>query len=588
MLVRRGIAVSPGIAEGPALVFGAEDFRIPQRFVSVDAIESQVKRFRTALQQTVDEIGENERLANEQVGKQYGSIFTAHLNLVQDPQLLEEIEELIRTKYYSAEFASSRVLRRYAKVFQNLGDNYMAQRAADIYDIEKCLLRNLLGESREELSNIAAPVIIVANSLSPSETANLNRKFVLGLAIETGGKTSHTAILAGALEIPAVVGIGNFLADVSGGENLIIDGDRGEIVIDPSEEAVHQYHDTIERRKGVVKRLRSLKEVPAQTKDGVRIQLLGNIEFPEEVSQCIDRGADGVGLYRTEFLYLNRRDEPSEEVHYEAYRRVVGAFPNSPVIIRTMDLGADKMPSALTFGAEPASNPVLSLRSLRLSLKNLPLFKTQLRAILRAATLGDVRIMFPLVSTMMELRQAKMILADVVEDLEEQGVEFRRDVPVGMMVEVPSAVMMAEEFAQEVDFFSIGTNDLIQYTLAADRDDPNVSELYRAGDPSILRMIQHVIDVGKRNEISVTVCGEMSTDPLFTPLLIGMGLRQLSVTPHMIPRLKELIGNFTVEEAEDIARHVKHLELVRTVENYLRGELAKFAPDMAILEVEQA
>lgn len=581
MLIRRGIAVSPGVATGPALVFGTEDFRIPQRFVSVDAVEAQIKRFRTALQQAVDEIGENERVATEQVGKQYAAIFTAHLNMLQDPQLVEEIEQLVRSNFYSPEFAASRVLRRYAKVFQSLGDAYMAQRAADIYDIEKCLLRHLLGESREELTHLTSPVIVVANSLTPSETANLNRKYVLGFAIETGGRTSHTAILAGALEIPAVVGVGNFLADISGGEDLMIDGNRGEVIVEPDEPTLQKFRESEEKTRNTLERLAALREVPAETKDHQRIQIFGNIEFPEEVEHCQERGADGVGLYRTEFLYLDKNQEPSEEVHYDAYSRVISAYPDSPVVIRTLDLGADKMPKAFAAGVESVANPVLSLRSLRLSLKNLPLFKTQLRAILRAAVKGDARIMFPLVSTLLELRQAKMILADVIEDLEESGCEFKRDVPVGMMVEVPSAVMMAEEFADEVDFFSIGTNDLIQYTLAVDRDDSNVADLYRSGDPSILKMIQHVINVANRKNIPVTVCGEMSTDPRFSACLIGMGLRQLSVTPHMVPRLKEVIGSFTVAEAEEIADHVKKLEVARSVENYLHGELQKFIPDMA-------
>ena len=319
--------------------------------------------------------------------------------------------------------------------------------------------------------------------------------------------------------------------------------------------------------------------LPAETRDKTRIQLFGNIEFPEEVTHCTDRGADGIGLYRTEFLYLRQDSEPTEEVHYEAYCSVVQAMGDRPVVIRTLDLGADKVPASFNRLASRSANPVLGLRSIRLSLQNLPLFKTQLRAILRAAVHGDVRIMFPLISTLLEFRQAKMILSDVAEDLEEQGLPFNRDVPVGMMVEVPSAALMAAEFAREVDFFSIGTNDLIQYALAADRADPAVASLYNSADPAILRLIRMVVDAARQRDIPVTVCGQMSSDPKFVPLLIGMGLRQLSATPHAIPQLKEVIRNTTVARAVEVAEHAATLDLARDVESYLRGELKKSCPD---------
>lgn len=578
MLAKRGIAVSPGVVIGSALVLGTEDFRIPQRFVSVDAVESEITRLHTALDSASAEIEENEQLASEQLGKQYGAIFGAHLQLARDPQLIEEIETLIREKSYSPEFASSRVLRRYAKVVQNLGNHYLAERATDIFDLEKRILRHLLGIEREELTHLTAPVIVLAHNLTPSETAGLDKVHVLGFATEVGGHTSHTAILAGALEIPAVVGIGNFLSDVSGGETIIIDGHSGEIIIDPDEPTLEKYHDTEEQDRSVNARLASLRPLRSETKDETRIQLMGNIEFPEEVDHCTERGADGVGLYRTEFLYLNRSHVPTEEDHYEAYCRVVSAFDDRPVVIRTIDLGADKIPGTLDHINWEGTNPALGLRSIRVSLQDLELFKTQLRAILRAAKHGDVRIMFPLIATLMEFRQAKMILAEVIEDLEEQGIPFNKDVAAGMMVEVPSAAILADAFAAEVDFFSIGTNDLIQYTLAADRSDPELANLYRAGDPSILRLLRTVIEAGQKHDIPVTVCGQMSSDPKFIPVLVGMGIRQMSVTPHVIPELKEVIRNMTVGQAEEIAAHAQKLEMARDVENYLRGELKKIVP----------
>ncbi len=448
MLTKRGIPVSPGVVCGPALVLGVEDFRIPQRYVGVDAVETEISRFQAALSVVCDEIAENESLATKTLGKQYGAIFGAHLQMVQDPKLIDEIFKLVRERHFSPEFACSRVFRRYAKMFQNLGNRYLADRADDIFDLEKRILRHLLGARREELMHLTEPVIVLANNLTPGETATLPKEFVLGFATQLGGRTSHTAILAGALEIPAVVGLGDFLSDVSAGESVIIDGTRGEIIIDPDEETLRQYRASQVRAKSVVARLESLRQEPSVTRDQVRILLLGNIEFPEEVEHCTQRGADGIGLYRTEFLYLRGGPEPTEEDHVAAYRKVVSAFNGHEVVIRTLDLGADKFPSEHKSLSSTASASALGLRSIRLALQNLALFKTQLRAILRAAVAGNAAIMFPLVSSLLELRQAKMILEDVKEDLEEEGVAFKRDVPVGMMVEVPSAALLADEFAQ--------------------------------------------------------------------------------------------------------------------------------------------
>jgi len=580
MQIKRGIAVSSGVVTGPALVLGAEDFRIPQRFVRVDAVEFELARFHSALETVCNEIASNQELANKQLGDQYGAIFGAHLQLVRDPKLVGEIETLIRENCHSPEFACSRVLRKYARLFQNLGNQYLAERAADIFDLEKALLRNLLGERREELANLTEPVIVLAHDLTPSETAGLNKEFVLGFATESGGRTSHTAILAGALALPAVVGVGTFLSDVSGGETIIIDGNHGEVIIDPDEDTLSQFRDSEARNKRVAERLAPLKDIKAETRDGVRINVMGNIEFPEEVQRCSDLGADGIGLYRTEFLYLDRSARPSEEDQYEAYCQVIQSSGGLPVVLRTLDLGADKIPGGLPGLIPNRPNPVLGLRSIRVCLRHIDLFKTQLRAVLRAAVHGDVRIMFPLVSTLLELRQAKMILSDVMEDLEEEGIEFRRDVPVGMMVEVPAAVILADEFAREVDFFSIGTNDLIQYTLAVDRSDPSVASLYKAGDPAIIRMIVQVVDAAEKRGRSVNVCGQMSSDPVFIPLLIGLGLRNISVSPFSIPELKEVVRSITIEEAQEIAAHAQKLDVARDVENFLRGELNRICPDL--------
>lgn len=580
MQVRSGIAVSPGVVVGPALVLGSENFRIPNKFVNRNAVEDELSRFRTALDKVCQDIEQNEILVGDQLGSQYAAIFSAHLLVARDPRLVGEVESLICDNQYSPEYAVSKTLRRFAEQMQNLGDNYLAERAMDIFDLEKRLLRELLGERREELSNLTEPVIILAHDLTPGETATLNTEFVLGFATEVGGRTSHTAILAGALEIPAVVGLGRCLAGISGGELVILDGDHGQVVIEPDESTTKQYLDFQARNLKVTERLESLEAVLSETLDGQRIHTYGNIEFPEEVEQCIRRGADGIGLYRTEFLYLGQETEPTEEDHYEAYCHVFNMCGDLPVVIRTLDIGADKIPARIRDRFANSQNPMLGLRSIRLSLQGTPLFKVQLRAILRAAAHGNARIMFPLVSTLLEYRQARMILTDVMEDLEDEGIEYGRDIQVGMMVEVPSAVILAEEFAREVDFFSIGTNDLIQYTLACDRSDPSVSNLYRAGDPSILRMIQTVVNAANKYGKPVTVCGQMSSDPRFVPLLVGLGIRNLSATPHSIPRLKEVITHISVAEAERIAAHACSLDLARDVEHYLLGELGRICPDL--------
>jgi len=579
MQVKQGIAVSPGIAIGPAFVLGVEDFRVPQHYVSVAAAESEIQRLRAALQNVASEISANEALASQHLGKEYAAIFGAHLQFVRDPKLVAEMEQRIRDLHHSPEFAATQVLRRFARELQNLGNQYLAERATDLFDLERSLLRHLLGEKREELSHLTTAVVVLAHNLTPSETANLNRNFVQGFVTEVGGSTSHTAILAGALEIPAIVGVGSFLTDVAGGDMVIVDGEQGKIIISPDEETLEHYQAALVRSRTKTASLQARVDVPAETRDGVRIAVYGNIEFPDEADHCRSRGADGIGLYRTEFLYLGATRERTEQDHYDAYVRVIQNFPNQPVVIRTLDLGADKVPGALQEVFRDMTNPELGLRSIRVSLEYLSLFRTQLRAALRAATLGDMRIMFPLISSLSELRQAKMVLGDVCEDLEEEGIPFKRDVPIGMMVEVPSVALLAEEFAREVDFFSIGTNDLIQYVLAADRSDPSVAKYYNPADPSILLLLRRVINAAGKVGIPVSVCGQMGSDPKFVPLLVGIGLRRFSVTPQSIPSIKELIRNMNLSDAEEIARHASQLELARDIESYLRGEVRRFLPD---------
>jgi phosphotransferase system enzyme I (PtsI) len=579
MLKLQGIAVSPGVAIGEALVMDNEGFRIPRRFVTRDTVVDELERLDKAIAASAAEISRHRDAVALELGEQYAAIFEAHLQMLQSVLLRSELEEMIGQRHYSPEYAVSRTLRRHAQVFQKAEGSNLAERANDIFDIEKRLLRHLLGHRREGIAHLSSPVLVLAHNLTPSETSNLDRNFVRGFVTEIGGPGSHTAIVAEALEIPAVVGTGPFLAEVSGGELVIIDGDKGLVILQPDEEMLARYRHEAEELRSMAAKLEPLRDLPAETMDGLRIQILGNIEFPYEVEHCIDRGADGVGLYRTEFLYLGSETEPTEEVHFEAYLQVVKAMGDRPVTIRTFDMGADKIPHGPA--PDESRNPFLGLRSIRLALRNLPLFRTQLRAALRASTSGNLQIMFPLVSTLLELRQAKMVLADVMEDLEEHGVPFNRDVPIGMMVEVPAAVMMLDHFAEEVDFFSIGTNDLIQYTLAVDRSNKDVVQLYNAADPAVLKLIIMAIEVAARKNVPINMCGQMSGSTTYTMLLLGLGLRRFSVAPSSIPEIKNVIRRVTMERCKAVTEKVLSMENAREIKSYLNEELKKLTPGAA-------
>jgi phosphoenolpyruvate-protein phosphotransferase (PTS system enzyme I) len=576
MIIRSGIAVSPGVAIGEALIIDQQHIRVPRRFVSRDAVDDELLRLTQASDAVAAEMERNRELIQARLGDHYGAIFSAHLQLLRDPQLNSELKQLVAQEGYSPEHAVATTFGKYVQIFEGLDNPYLAERSHDIADIQRSLLRHLVGQPHEELAHLSVPAVVLAHDLTPSETAKLDRHFVLAFVTEAGGAGGHTSIMARGLALPALVGVGRFLSEVSPGDLVIVDGDRGQVVIRPDEATIARYRQEAEVHRQQAASLVGLRDLPAETQDGVRIHIGANIEFPRDVEPSLENGADGIGLYRTEFLYLGEVADPSEEAHYQAYAEVVARMQQRPVIIRTFDLGADKLGSSPGFSDE--KNPFLGLRSIRLSLRNVPSFRVQLRAILRASVLGNVKVMFPMITTVGELRHAKAVLADAMEDLEEHGIPFQRDLPVGMMVEVPSAVIMLDTFLSEVDFLSIGTNDLIQYTLAVDRSNPDVAELYHDSDPAVLRLIEMTLQVAQRAEKPVGLCGKMSGNPLYTMLLIGLGLRDLSVPPAVIPEIKQICRRVTTGQCIEVANRVMRLESAREIDNFLREELKKVCP----------
>ncbi len=577
MEIKKGIGVSSGVVVCQALLLSDDDLRIGRRAIPGSQIEPERKRLTEALAASRADIRVLRDKTTRDFGSETGSIFNFHLGLLDDPQLLDTFFQGIEKLRFTAEYAVSRSLREYAKQFLKQKDEYFRDRVKDIYDIEKRLLTKLMGRDRVRLSDITEPVGLVAHDLTPSQTASLDKGKIKGIIIDAGGRTSHTAIIANSMGIPAVVGLENITQEITSGDTLIINGHSGIVIINPDEATLEEHRKYEERQIQFESSLARLRDLPARTKDGHEVTLMGNIEFPHEVESMLAKGATGVGLYRTEFLYLASEKEPTEQDHYAAYAEVIRKVAGRPVIIRSLDLGADKYTPLQA--KDPEDNPFLGCRSIRLCLANLEMFKIQLRAILRCSVLGDVRLMFPMITTAMELRQAKMVLKDVMEELDEEGIAYNPYMPVGMMIEVPAAALMASTFAKEVDFFSIGTNDLIQYTLAVDRGNQKVANLYTGANPAVLALIRNVVRVGNRANISVSLCGELGGDVEFAILLVGMGLKTLSITPPAIPEVKKVIRSINMADAQRVARRVMSFEHQQQILNYLRDETRKIIPE---------
>jgi len=577
MEIKKGIAVSPGISIAKSLIIDSEDYRIPRRKIAPSQRMMEIQRVRNAFSDAIEELRQLQAELDQTKAGKIKDIFAVHLRFLRDRSLRKRITDFIHAELVTAEYGVSAVLREIAAHFTNVKDSYISERAADIYDIERRLLKQLLGRRREDVEHLSKEVAVIARELSPTQTAGFNKEFVKGLATDAGGRTSHTAIVARSLGIPAVVALEDLTEIVTGGDIVIIDGNRGIVIVNPDYDTIQQYERYSREFVELEHKLDAIREKPAVTRDGTKITVLGNIEFPDEAELVLQKGGEGIGLYRTEFLYLNRPTEPTEEEHYQAYAETVRVFKHRPVIIRTVDLGADKFTQSKRFAPEP--NPFLGLRSIRFCLQNLMMFKTQLRAILRASLLGEVEIMFPLITNLQEMMQAKMILRDVMEDLDEESIPYNKNIKVGIMIETPSAALTASTLARDTDFFSIGTNDLIQYTLAVDRGNELVSTLYSAADPAVLRLIRTVIQDAHKTQIDVALCGEVASEPDYIMLLLGMGIRTISLAPPMIPEIKQIIRSVTIEDCNTVARKILSMNSGRQISSFLRSAARKILPE---------
>ncbi len=571
MLQLKGIAAASGITIGPAYKVGKEDFIVPRQSIRVEEIPLQIQLFEEALIKTRREIIELQKRIGHEMGQEEAQIFDAHLLVLEDRMLIEEVISRLKKEQLGVAFIFQEVLKKYIEVFSKIEDEYLKERIADINDVGKRILRNLLGKTRTSLSDITERVVVVSHDLSPSDTATMHRQNVCAFVTDIGGKTSHTAIMAKSLEIPAVVGLQEATIKIMQGDMLIVDGSLGVVIVNPDEETLSSYRVEEEKLKGIAEHFYLVKDLPAVTSDGKHIEVSANIEFPDEVPSAKLHGGEGIGLYRTEFFYMNRKDLPTEEEHYQAYKYVAEEMNPQTVIIRTLDLGGDKFLSQFEIPHE--MRPFLGWRAIRFCLARPDIFKLQLRAILRASVHGKLKLMYPMISGIEEMRQAKTILDQAKEELLKEGIPFNKDIKVGAMIEVPSAAMTADILATESDFFSIGTNDLIQYSLAVDRTNEKVAYLYEPAHPAVLRLIKNIIDCAHNANIPVGMCGEMAGEPSFAVILLGLGLDEFSMPPQMIPELKYIIRTITMPQAREIALAAMRLSTAKDVEEYSQARL---------------
>jgi len=582
-IVIKGIPAAPGIACGPAFILDNQEFLIAPREIMENEIPSEIARFEEAIEKTRQEIMQIQRKIIEEMTPQHAQIFDAHLLVLDDQSLLEEVLTRIHKEKLNAEFIFFKVIKKYVKAFSKIQDEYLRERTSDVSDVGRRVLKNLMGETKlQELENLTEELIIIAKDLSPSDTASMFNKNIIAFATDIGGRTSHTAIMAKSLGIPAVVGLKNATLQVNNQDYIIVDGRMGLLIINPMESTKEIYLSEQTRIRAMRDRFKDIKDLPSKTPDGHTVSIMANIEIPEEIPMILKQGAQGIGLYRTEYFYMNRIDLPSEEEQYEAYKFVAEEMSPYPVTIRTLDLGGDKFISSLQLPRD--MYPFLGWRAIRFCLARPDIFKTQLRAILRASVHGKLKMMYPMISGIEELRHANAILNEVKNNLREEKIRFDEDMDVGVMIEVPSAAMTADLLAKEARFFSIGTNDLIQYALAVERTNEQTDNLYEPGHPAILRMIKRVIDDAHKAKIHVGLCGEMASEPDLALLLLGLGLDEFSMTPLNILQIKKLVRSVHYKDAQKVANTALGLLTGTEVEDYVKTQLKNLAPQIFSVE----
>ena len=553
-----GAGVSPGTAHGKVHVVRDDLDDVARYRIAPSQIPDEIGRFEAALIQTRMQILEMQQRIAESIGAKDAAIFDAHLLVVEDRTLIDEVLRKLETDLCNVEWVFQEVATHYAETLTKIDDPYLRERALDIQDVTKRVIRNLQGKAPKTFLGLSEPHILIAHNLTPSDTASMNRERVLGIATDLGSRTSHTAIMARSLNIPAIVGLHDITAKLETGQNVLLDGTDGLLIVDPTPETLAQYAEIESRRARVVARLRELRETRSTTRDGRHIVLSANIELPEDVDAVKANGAEGIGLYRTEFLYLNRNTLPTEDEQYEIYRTVAARVRPDPLIIRTFDLGGDKLAPG-TVDITDELNPFLGWRAIRFCLENIDIFKTQLRAILRASAAGNVKIMFPMISGSDELRRAIAVLAECKEELLSLKIDIGEKIEVGAMIEIPAAALSANVLARQVDFFSIGTNDLIQYTLAVDRVNERIAHLYEPTHPAVLGLLKMVADAAHANNIWVGVCGEMAGDVALIPLLLGLGVDELSASATLVPRVKRAVQSLAIPECQELVEEVLKL-----------------------------